>query len=61
MMWSDSQIFVILANFPKKSLGTILEKIGKLYSRDLLCGNSFEMTWHDGIEKFDQGSLGLLP
>ena len=41
----------MLANFPKKSLfglGTILRKNMQPYSRDLLCGNVFEMTWHDG-------------
>ena len=37
-----------------------LAKIMKPYSRDLLCGNFFEMTWHDGIQQLDQASVGQL-
>ena len=27
------------------------------YYHDLLCGNFFEMTLHDGIQQLDQGSV----
>ena len=47
IMWCDSWIFAILADFLKKffvGLGTILEKIVQPYCRDLLCDKLFEMT-----------------
>ena len=62
-MWCDSQRLVILANFPKKYLfgvGTILKTIMQPYSRDLLRGNFFEMTWPADIQQLDEDNVVQL-